>query len=71
MRLRLDVPITIVEINGNISLARVRLEENDGGILLTCSNLSSDKVEVVKEPREGCVILPGLGLDGFIWLTKK
>jgi hypothetical protein len=51
------VPITLVAIYGDVVLARVRLQEDDCGILLYGSGARADEIEVIEKPRERSVII--------------
>lgn len=57
--------VTLVAIDGDISLSRVGRDEDECNILVSSGRGGSSKVVVVEEPADGRSVLTSLGLDSF------
>lgn len=63
------VAVSGVAVDGDVALAAVGLEEDDGGVnadALVANLLGLLEVEVVKCPRKGCAIFHGATLQGLV-----
>jgi hypothetical protein len=67
-RTRVCLPVADIAIHRDVSLAGVGLKEYDSNVLFYGCRGGTDDVEVVEEPRKGCMIFAGPRLERLVWL---
>lgn len=60
--------VALVAVDGDVVLARVRVDEHDRGVRELRLDRRVERVEVIEDPVDGRAVLPGAQLDRFVRL---